>query len=115
MCYAHHAQVFYNTCKMVSHDKASGGQTTASVAPANGAILRPEFLRLPRAGQQDPHTGLTRTTLNQLILPTEANKFKPKVKSICLRQRGAKRGIRLIVFDSLMEYLRGLPPEGEAA
>jgi hypothetical protein len=29
-----------------------------------------------------------------------------------VRQRGAKRGIRLIVFDSLMEYLRGLSETG---
>ncbi len=60
----------------------------------------PEFLRLPRAGTRCPLTGLSRATLNALVLGD-----KPQVKSICLRQRGAARGIRLIVTSSLLEFL----------
>lgn len=66
----------------------------------------PEFLRLPKTGERCPHTGLCRSTLNGLILPSPGNGHKPPVKSHCLRQRGQARGIRLIDTRSLMDYLR---------
>lgn len=97
---------------------ASGGQTTAALAaevqPCR-TVIKPEFIRLPKAGAQDPYTGFSRSGLNALILPTEANGFKPPVKSICLRNRGAKRGIRLINYDSLIGYLHSLAEQQEAA
>jgi len=43
-----------------------------------------------------------------LVLPCVANNFKPPVASKCLRKRGAIRGIRLIVYDDLIQYLRNL-------
>jgi hypothetical protein len=69
------------------------------------SYAKPEFIRLPKPGTSCPWTGLTRGTLNNLILPGPANGFKPPVKSVSLRPRGAKRGCRLIVFDSLLGYL----------
>jgi hypothetical protein len=66
----------------------------------------PEFIRLPRSGQLCPWTGLTRSKLNELILPSEANSFKPAVKSVSLRPKGAVKGTRLIVYNSLVGYLR---------
>lgn len=77
--------------------------------------IRPEFIRLPRAGEACPHTGLSRTALNALILPTAANGFRPAVKSMVLRQRGNQRGIRLISFDSLIAHLNALAARDEAA
>lgn len=71
-----------------------------------GAMLRPEFLRLPKPGTLCPFSGLSRSYLNSLILGTEANGHRPLVKSICLRQRGAKRGVRLIVAEDLISFLR---------
>jgi hypothetical protein len=67
--------------------------------------MHPEFINLPRQGERCPHTGMSRSALNVLILPNRLNGFKPKVKSFCLRQRGAARGIRLISYDSLREYI----------
>jgi hypothetical protein len=67
---------------------------------------KPGFLRLPKSGNLCPWTGLSRSKMNELILPNEHNDFKPPVRSICLRNRGQKKGVRLIVFDSLMDYLR---------
>ena len=67
---------------------------------------RPEFLRLPHPGQQCRFTGMSRSGLNALILATEENGFKPPVRSFVLRKRGAKTGIRLIDFDSLVTYIR---------
>lgn len=103
--------------KLASPD--TGGNAPLTVAPiaalgqtadfANlgriGAQMRPEFLRLPKPGTLCPLTGLGRSYLNSLILPTDANGHRPPVASVCLRQRGAKRGVRLISWDSLSAYL----------
>jgi len=71
-----------------------------------GSYARPEFLRLPHPGQQCFYSGMSRSGLNSLILPTEDNGFKPPVRSSVLRKRGARTGIRLINYDSLMAYIR---------
>ena len=76
------------------------------------ATVRPEFVRLPKGGTRCPHTGLSRSKMNQLVLPCKENDFKPPVESKVLRNRGTIRGTRLIVFDSLMEYLNGLDDGG---
>jgi hypothetical protein len=70
------------------------------------ATIEPEFLRLPKPGTQCPYTGLSRSAINELILPTPRNNFKPPVRSFCLRQRGAKTGIRLTDYSSLRDYIR---------
>jgi hypothetical protein len=49
---------------------------------------------------------MSRSALNELILATERNDFKPPVRSFCLRQRGAKTGIRLVDYASLRDYIR---------
>lgn len=64
---------------------------------------RPEFIRLPRAGSRCPWTSLSRASLNTLVLGADA-----PVKSVVLRQRGANRGVRLIVLASLLEHLNSL-------
>jgi hypothetical protein len=64
-----------------------------------------EFLRLPPVGQRCPVTNLSRAALNAWILPSESNGFKPPVKSFCIRQPGAKTGIRLISYQSLREWI----------
>lgn len=94
----------------------SGQLTTEQIAATSArvAIARdPEFIRLPKTGTLDPFTGLSRSKLNELVLPCPANDYKPPVKSVCLRQRGAVKGVRLIEFKSLMDYLHG--QEGRAA
>jgi hypothetical protein len=73
---------------------------TASINPA-----QIEFLRLPPVGQRCPITGMSRAALNALILPTEANSGKPAIKSFCLRQPGAKTGIRLIDYQDLRRHI----------
>ena len=70
--------------------------------------VKPEFIRLPKSGTRCPHTGLSRSKMNQLVLPCKENDFKPPVESKSDCKRGTIRGTRLIVFDSLMEYLNGL-------
>lgn len=77
-----------------------------TTAPLEARTVTPEFIRLPKPGSTCPHCGLTRSYLNTLILPNEANNFRPPVKSVSLRQEGQTKGVRLIVFSSLMAYLR---------
>ena len=87
----------------------SGNTTTAPVAApasATSTTSEREFLRLPKSGQC-PITGLTRTKLYDLISPSEDNGFKPPVKSVSLRKPGQIKGTRLIVLQSLLDYLRG--------
>ena len=83
------------------------GHTTAPVAASASAASTPserEFLRLPKSGQC-PITGLTRSKLYDLISPNEDNGFKPPVKSVSLRKPGQIKGTRLIVRQSLLDYL----------
>lgn len=82
--------------------------TTDPVKAGDTEIKQPEFIRLPNPGQRCELTGLTRSSLNELVLPTERNAYKPPVRSVSLRRRGSRRGIRLIVAQSLLDYLYSL-------
>jgi len=72
------------------------------------ALTRPEFLRLPKSGNLCPYSGLSRSGMNALILPTPGNNYRPPVRSVSLRARGQLRAVRLVVYDSLMAYLHSL-------
>jgi hypothetical protein len=79
------------------------------------AILRnpvsavpPEWIRLPKPRERCPFSGLSRTTLTELVIPCQANHYRPQVKSVVLKKPGAIRGIRLIHRESLFRYLEGL-------
>ena len=61
----------------------------------------PEFCRLPRPKTRCPITGLSRTSLVELI---DAG----KVRAVRLRKKGAARGITLINRQSLLAYLHDL-------
>jgi hypothetical protein len=65
----------------------------------------PEFLRLPPPRKRCPYTGLSRSYLNSLILPTDANGHKPPVRSIVIRQKGAKTGVRLVDYQDLRRFI----------
>jgi len=82
-----------------------GGEVTTAPVAASSAPLRPEFVRVPREGSYCPFTGLSRTAISRLILPAEANGYNPPVRSVCLRQKGRIRGIRLVDYASLIGYL----------
>lgn len=64
-----------------------------------------EFIRLPKAGARCPITGLSRTSLVELV-------EKGAVKAVKLRKRGSLRGITLLVRESLLGYLYSLAQEG---
>ena len=79
--------------------------TVQPVEAGEQNINQPEFIRLPKSGQRCSLTGLSRSAMNELVLATESNGFKPPVRSVSLRKPGNVRGIRLIVTKSLLDYL----------
>lgn len=87
-----------------SKDTAQPQQTTPPTNhPKTGG--EPVYIRLPKPGEKCPITGLSRAKLNELILPNERNHFKPPVASKSLRKKGAQRGVRLVLLESLMAHL----------
>jgi hypothetical protein len=79
--------------------------------PTNQAKIagQPTYIRLPKPGGKCAVTGLSRAKLNELILPNARNNFAPPVASKSLRQKGAQRGIRLVLLESLLAHLSGKP------
>src|SRR5437762_42594 len=74
--------------------------------PAVENRILPVYIRLPKSGTLCPWTGLSRSHLNQIILPSAANDWQPQVRSFSIRTKpGAWRGVRMIVFASLLEFL----------
>jgi hypothetical protein len=67
------------------------------------------YVRLPKWGAREPHTGLSRSALDLLTRPQELNNFQPPVKSKILKMEGNKQGIKLVDFGSLRAYLASLP------
>lgn len=76
--------------------------------PTETSIL-PEFLRLPPPKERCRYTGLSRTTLCELTIPSLRNRFNPPVRSYVIKGIAATRGVRLIDRQSLFDYLRSLP------
>jgi hypothetical protein len=90
------------------HAKQSSELTTSPLSTHPRVVMasiEPEFIRLPKPGELCPYTGMARSALNELILPTERNQFKPPVRSFCIRQRGARTGIRLVDYKSLRGFI----------
>ena len=67
--------------------------------------LQPEFIRLPKAGEICPVTGLPRTTLIDLLNQAGSKKIPVRY----LRKAGATTGIALIPRVRLIEYINAQP------
>ena len=78
---------------------------TCSATQGDAGADEPDYIRLPKPGQRCPRTGMTRSALNQLILPNARNNYQPPVESRSLRKREDGKGTRLIVWQSLKAYL----------
>lgn len=81
-------------------EPSAGGSTTADPIRVPDAVEKffgsaPEFIRVPDVQRI---FGIKRGLLYTLI-------GNGAVKSICLRQRGCKTGVRLVSYASLREYL----------
>jgi hypothetical protein len=67
----------------------------APAVPSQAESIEAEFLRVPAAAKL---SGLSRSHLYEL-LKTGA------IKSACIRRRGALRGVRLVLRDSLTNFI----------
>lgn len=67
--------------------------------PTDAAVQRVEFFRLPAPGKRDPHFGLSRGWYYKAAGSGE-------IKMVALRQRGSLRGVRLVAYDSVCDYIR---------
>ena len=74
---------------------------SAPITPpqTDAAVQRVEFFRLPAPGKRDPHFGLSRGWYYKAAGSGE-------IKMVALRQRGSLRGVRLVVYDSVCDYIR---------
>jgi hypothetical protein len=78
--------------------------------PADNSRLRipthPETFRLPRQRECDPWWGGNRSFWNEKILPSKRNNWTPQIRSRIVRQPGAKKAVRFIIWESAAEYFR---------
>jgi len=74
--------------------------SVAQIPPQNQvAQHRVEFFRLPQPGKRDPFFGLSRGWYYKAHAAGE-------IRMVAVRQRGALRGVRLVVYDSVADYIR---------
>jgi len=88
--------------------------TTTSAQPAphldgTRAVFDSQWIRLPRPGNRCPLTGLSRSTLAELVRPCERNAYAPPVESRLLKRKHAARGVLLINRASLLAFIEGQP------
>jgi hypothetical protein len=69
------------------------------VATNSQALIRPEWIRLPKEGLTCPFSGLSRSYLADLVR-------RRVVPSKALRRPGTIRGVRLICYEGLMGYIK---------
>jgi len=81
------------------HSDQSAGEAAKKVATNSQALIRPEWIRLPKEGSTCPFSGLSRSYLADLVRRRE-------VPSKALRRPGTVRGVRLICYAGLMDYIR---------
>lgn len=68
-----------------------------------------DLIDLPKGKQRCPITGLSRAALNQLILPSVRNGWKPPVRSVKLKVlgKGHRGGCRKVLKSSLLDWMQG--------
>jgi hypothetical protein len=76
----------------------------------------PPIVTLPRPKEKCPYTGMSRTSLLELVAPGTRNGNRPAVRAIYKRShKYAVRGRWLIPAENLFRYLLGLSEESNDA
>ena len=84
-----------NSFRIHSERTATNQQTakpTNTTTAEASTQEEPLYIRLRKPGQRCARTGMTRSALNELILPTEKSSYQPPVESKCLRKREGGKG-----------------------
>jgi hypothetical protein len=87
--------------------KQKKSKSPKSVLPS----VSPDFIRMPAPGKKCPYTGLSRYALDELVRPQVVNGFRPPVESRIMQKGFSRRVVRLVSYQSLMDYLTSLPTE----
>ena len=67
------------------------------------------WLRLPRAGSRCTVSGLSRSTLAELVRPCARNDYQPQVDARILKRKGTQRGVLLINRAALLAFIEEQP------
>ena len=67
------------------------------------------WIRLPSVGSRCPVSGLSRTSLAELVRPCARNNYEPQVDARSLKTNGSKRGVLLINRAALLAYIEKQP------
>ncbi len=88
------------------HNASSAeGLPAQNSSTTNREASRPEWVRIPKPRTTCPYSGLSRAHVHRLVKEGE-------IESMSLRKRGAKTGVRLVSYDSLMAYIRSTGEPG---
>lgn len=83
-------------------DRITQFQAMSGLGMGSGA---PQWRQLPKPPERCPDTGLSRSHIYSLILPTKENGYRPPVKSVSLKGKNATRGVRLYSVPSLLAWI----------
>lgn len=87
-------------CRCENANTGQGTNPPVGDVNTTSPTTRPVYVRLPKSGERCAITGLSRGTLNDLILGADA-----PVKSVMVARPGATRGVRLVCLESLLNHL----------
>ena len=94
--------------------RAALAQPAPSTAGSRAAFDPSVWLRLPRPTQRCAVSGLSRSTLAELVRPGPRNGYAPPVDSRLVKRPGAARGVLLIRKQSLLDFLESQPAPARA-
>jgi hypothetical protein len=66
---------------------------------------------MPQGNALCPYTSLRRGVMDKLCVPSPRNAYKPKVRSVSLREEGQKSATRLVHLPELLAYLEAQAAE----
>ena len=75
----------------------------------NAGENQPIWIRLPRYSDRCEFTGLSRSTLAELIRPCKSTGKNSRVEAKTIERSGATRGITLINLKSLLDFINAQP------
>jgi len=75
----------------------------------NAEENKPIWIRLPKYGDRCEFTGLSRSTLAELIRPCKSTGENARVEAKTIERSGATRGITLINLKSLLDFINAQP------
>jgi len=95
------------TPRAFSSNDGENGSDSQTESVSSTVQYQPETIRVPKRGERFLVTALSKSHIRRLI-----GGDNPKVRSICIKEPHAQRGVRLVVVSSLLDYIYS--QEGES-